>query len=77
MIFRLGELFCEPGDLACGAKMAGSVMANGEEYAIQHAWATDYDPAACEEQRPNPSCISLLTMIIQFPTFSNEWNASQ
>lgn len=32
MIFRLGELFCGPGGLACGAKMAGSIMANGEEY---------------------------------------------
>ena len=31
MIFRLGELFYGPG-LACGAKMAGSIMATGEEY---------------------------------------------
>ena len=47
MIFRLGELFCGPGGLACGARMAGSIMANGEEYAIRHAWATDYDPSTC------------------------------
>jgi DNA (cytosine-5)-methyltransferase 1 len=47
MIFKLGELFCGPGGLACGAKMAGAIMANGEEYAIQHAWATDYDEATC------------------------------
>ena len=45
MIFRLGELFCGPGGLACGAKMTGSIRANGEEYAIRHAWATDYDPS--------------------------------
>ena len=47
MIFRLGELFCGPGGLACGAKMAGSIMANGEEFAIRHAWATDYDLSTC------------------------------
>lgn len=47
MIFRLGELFCGPGGLACGAKMAGSVVAHGEEYAIRHAWATDYDLSTC------------------------------
>lgn len=29
MIFRLGELFCGPGGLACGAKTAGSIMAHG------------------------------------------------
>ncbi len=36
MIFRLRELFCGSGGLACGAKMAGLVMANGEEYSIRH-----------------------------------------
>ncbi len=53
MIFRLGELFCGPGGLACGAKMAGSIMANGEEYAIRHAWATDYDPSTCRTYAHN------------------------
>ena len=47
MIFRLGELFCGPGGLACGAKMAGSVVAHGEEYAIRHAWANDYSVRYC------------------------------
>lgn len=27
MIFRLGELVCVPGGLACEAKIAGSIMA--------------------------------------------------
>jgi len=47
MIFRLGELFCGLGGLACGARMTGSVVAHGEEYAIRHAWETDYDSSTC------------------------------
>ncbi len=54
MIFRLGELFCGPGGLACGARMAGTVKAtNGEEYSICHAWATDYDPSTCRTYAHN------------------------
>ena len=53
MIFRLGELFCGPGGLACGAKMSGSIMANGEEYAIRHAGATGYDPSTCRTYSHN------------------------
>lgn len=45
--FRLGELFCGPGGLACGARMAGTVKQNGIEYSIRHAWATDYDKSTC------------------------------
>ena len=51
--FRLGELFCGPGGLACGARMAGSVKNNGAEYSIQHAWATDYDAATCKTYSRN------------------------
>lgn len=48
MIFRLGELFCGPGGLAWGARMAGVVRgADGEEFSIRHAWATDYDESTC------------------------------
>ncbi len=46
--FRLGELFCGPGGLAYGAKNAKVVSRFGSEYSIRHAWATDYDPAACK-----------------------------
>ena len=46
--FRLGELFCGPGGLACGSKMAGTIKHDGVEYSIQHAWATDYDLATCK-----------------------------
>ena len=53
ILFRLGELFCGPGGLACGARMAGSVMKNGIEYSIQHAWATDYDASTCKTYSHN------------------------
>lgn len=42
--FRLGELFCGPGGLACGALAAAS---DDGRYAVSHAWATDYDPDSC------------------------------
>lgn len=44
MIFRLGELFCGPGGLACGA-MAASI--EDPEFKIVHAWANDYDEPTC------------------------------
>lgn len=43
--FRLGELFCGPGGIACGAMKAKS--ADGV-YSVEHAWANDYDPDTCE-----------------------------
>jgi len=52
MIFRFGELFCGPGGLAWAAKNA-SVDLHGEDYCIQHAWATDYDKDTCNTYRTN------------------------
>lgn len=52
MKFRLGELFCGPGGLAFAAKNATFNFQN-EQYAIQHAWATDYDKDTCETYRTN------------------------
>ena len=43
MIFKLGELFCGPGGLACGAMHAE--VGNNK---ISHAWATDYDEDTCK-----------------------------
>lgn len=40
--FRLGELFCGPGGLACGASQ---VTVKGMK--ITHAWANDYDQMTC------------------------------
>ena len=43
--FRLGELFCGPGGLACGAMK--SVSDDGL-YSVKHAWANDYDEDTCK-----------------------------
>ena len=45
LIFRMGELFCGPGGIACGALNATS---NDGKLKIEHAWANDYDPDTCE-----------------------------
>lgn len=42
--FKLGELFCGPGGLACGALNSTS---NNGKYAVKHAWANDYDYDTC------------------------------
>ena len=43
-MFRLGELFCGPGGLAWGAINAEIGI---PEFKIVHAWANDFDRAAC------------------------------
>lgn len=50
MIFRLGELFCGPGGIACGALNAR--IDNGD-FGIVHQWANDYDADTCETYRLN------------------------
>lgn len=49
-VFRLGELYCGPGGLACGAGMAYSW--NGQ-HRIEHAWASDYDADTCKTYAKN------------------------
>ncbi len=48
MEFRLGELFCGPGGLALGAKLA-----RVESLSIVHEWATDYDKDTCDTYKKN------------------------
>ena len=43
--FRLGELFCGPGGIACGAMRSKS---SDGRLSIQHAWANDYDEDTCK-----------------------------
>lgn len=43
--FKMGELFCGPGGLACGALRAHS---NDNSLGIEHAWANDYDEDTCK-----------------------------
>jgi DNA (cytosine-5)-methyltransferase 1 len=49
----MGELFCGPGGLALGASMASAYAPDGAKLVIRHAWATDYDPDACNTYRAN------------------------
>ena len=44
-IFRLGELFCGPGGIACGALHA---RIDNPDFRIVHQWANDYDVSTCE-----------------------------
>jgi DNA (cytosine-5)-methyltransferase 1 len=50
--FRLGELFCGPGGLALGSKLAEAHQGK-TFFSIKHAWATDYDRDSCETYRQN------------------------
>ncbi len=50
MIFQLGELFCGPGGIACGATTADIGL---EDVRIVHQWANDYDRDTCETYRHN------------------------
>ncbi|MFQ9015150.1 MAG: DNA (cytosine-5-)-methyltransferase [Lacrimispora saccharolytica] len=49
-VFRLGELFCGPGGLACGALRAKS---SDGVLSVKHAWANDYDMDTCQTYRKN------------------------
>ena len=50
--FKLGELFSGPGGLALGA-MQALAKKPGEQYAITHAWANDFDKDSCETYSQN------------------------
>ena len=49
-VFRLGELFCGPGGLGLGAKLA---RIKDLRYRIICEWATDYDRDSCDTYRHN------------------------
>lgn len=50
MPFRLGELFCGPGGLACGALNADIGQPG---FTIAHQWANDFDQNTCDTYRHN------------------------
>ena len=50
--FKYGELFCGPGGMSLGAKMA-LVKKGGKEYKITHAWANDIDQDSCSTYATN------------------------
>lgn len=48
--FKLGELFCGPGGLACGA--INSASKDGR-FVVKHEWASDYDKDSCATYTKN------------------------
>lgn len=48
--FRLGEFFCGPGGLACGAM---SAQIENPNFRIEHAWSNDYDQETCNTYAEN------------------------
>ena len=62
--FNLAELFCGPGGLAMGAKMA-RVCKGQTRYRIAHAWATDYDESTCETYAQNITAGNRNTVICE------------
>jgi DNA (cytosine-5)-methyltransferase 1 len=54
MKFKLGELFCGPGGMALGAKLAEEQFSSaGEGFSISHVWGVDRDPNAIETYNAN------------------------
>ncbi len=49
-VFKLGELFCGPGGIGLGAKLA---TIENKEFKIVHEWANDYDLDTCNTYRTN------------------------
>jgi DNA (cytosine-5)-methyltransferase 1 len=52
--FYLGELFCGPGGIGYGAKLA-KVNSNNKIFNIKHSWSSDYDRDSCETYKHNIS----------------------
>ncbi|NLK00345.1 MAG: DNA cytosine methyltransferase [Clostridia bacterium] len=52
MQFRLGELFCGPGGIGMGARLA-NITHRGNLFSYKHMWATDYDKDTCATYRRN------------------------
>lgn len=51
--FKLGELFSGPGGIGLGAKLASPFSSNGKIFKIEHVYANDIDPFACETYKNN------------------------
>ena len=51
MYFKLGELFCGPGGIACGA--VNAKIDGHPDWRIVHGWANDFDKDTCDTYRHN------------------------
>jgi DNA (cytosine-5)-methyltransferase 1 len=52
-VFKLAELFCGPGGLSLGAKLAAVEGPKGQVYRVKPVWTNDIDPDACKTYARN------------------------
>jgi DNA (cytosine-5)-methyltransferase 1 len=64
--FFLGELFCGPGGMALGAKLAEPQIVDNVSYGIEHVWGVDKDPDAIRTYNANSLGEGVETDAIQF-----------
>jgi DNA (cytosine-5)-methyltransferase 1 len=71
-VFLLGELFCGPGGLALGAKLAEEqVSKNGTVFSIAHCWGVDKDTSAIDTYNFNNLGNGILSDAILFAESKN------
>lgn len=51
-VFQLGEMFCGPGGMGLGVKLANMEW-EAKGWQVHHAWAIDYDADSCATYRHN------------------------
>jgi len=72
MNFKLGELFCGPGGMAYGAKMAEpQISKRGEAFSISHVWGVDRDRYAIETYNANKMGEGVQCDAMDFATAKN------
>jgi len=72
VVFKLGELFCGPGGMALGAKLASEVIVKTKKHKfkntepIQHIWGVDIDQAAIKTYKRNLPGVGICVDAIKF-----------
>ena len=71
-VFALGELFCGPGGLALGAKLADTQKSStGKLFSITHSWGVDKDVNAISTYNSNNLGEGIVTDAISFTKSKN------
>jgi len=61
---RLGELFCGPGGIGCGAKKS-TISIKERSFGFKHIWATDYHKDSCDTYRNNLNVKQIIHLPIE------------
>ena len=73
MQFKLGELFCGPGGMALGAKLAiPQISVSGGEFSIAHVWGVDKDVNAIKTYKTNLPGDAIACDALQFCEINEE-----